>query len=570
MQALLDYLQAAPRLPYGERPNVAEEGVVVRSLTVGLVNQRPAYGISHATTHDHLRLLHLLLGLVDDPQIAGERPPFWTSLCLNVDYGCGLHTDGRNDRDTLSYICAVGDYEGGELWVAKEPEQEREKPHTVTVDAAERAGVCVDIKKCWYAFDGAALPHMTLAHTGYRVSVVCFCVPAHKCDMRDLSRLAALGFRVPQVLPLSHMSLPWPYQVFCCSTRRSGTIARDTLATVLADRSIPPHAVTLCLRDADDERLYRHLGLRVLISEDGQGLPEQRKLCTRYRPAGSWCFFIDDDLTNIHKPEHLNLHELVMLGFLTAKQRHVYLWGLNTSADGRNRRDNYSNQLGLICGYLFGLITNPELADATRVSDSQGGAGEDIERSLRYYAHSGLVRLCFGTCCARNRSNPGGLQHHFAAGQHRQAAHDRVLNALAAEFPKLVAIAPDRPNRCRLQQPRASPRPVLVETYGEEEETTETEGSDGGMPLEPSDSSEATVVSQSEERAHARHACDHCRREYARKADLQHHLAQMHSDAPAVKVACPTCERAFRRRKDMVLHVRLGRCHSRRGKKWDA
>ena len=48
-------------------------------MTLGLVNQRPAYGISDATTHDNLRLLRLLLGLADGAQM-GERPPFFTSI----------------------------------------------------------------------------------------------------------------------------------------------------------------------------------------------------------------------------------------------------------------------------------------------------------------------------------------------------------------------------------------------------------------------------------------------------------------------------------------------------------
>ena len=191
MQALVDYVKAA-RLPYGGRPNVATEGEIVRSLTVGLVNQRPAYGISHATTHDDLRLLRLLLGLVDDPHIVGEWPPCFTSICLNVDFACGLHNDARYDRDTLSYICAAGDYKGGELWLQKEPEQERELPHAVTVDAVERAGVRVDVRHRWYAFDGATLPHMTLPFQGCRVSIVVFCAPLHRCASRDLSRLADL------------------------------------------------------------------------------------------------------------------------------------------------------------------------------------------------------------------------------------------------------------------------------------------------------------------------------------------------------------------------------------------
>ena len=72
MQALLSYLDSAS-IPAAARPNVS--GQPVRSLTLGMVNQRQAgYGISAATTHDQLRLLQLLVTLTHDPYIAGGGP----------------------------------------------------------------------------------------------------------------------------------------------------------------------------------------------------------------------------------------------------------------------------------------------------------------------------------------------------------------------------------------------------------------------------------------------------------------------------------------------------------------
>ena len=72
------------------------------------------------------------------------------------------------------------------------------------------------------------------------------------------------------------------------------------------------------------------LRLRTLVAE-ARGLPEC-SLCTRCLPEGSWCSFLDDDDCQIQKPNYVSLHELVMLAFLTALQRRVHLWGLNTSS----------------------------------------------------------------------------------------------------------------------------------------------------------------------------------------------------------------------------------------------
>ena len=54
----------------------------------------------------------------------------------------------------------------------------------------------------------------------------------------------------------------------------------------------------------------------------------ERSLWTRCLPEGSWCSFLDDDFCHVHRPDNLNLRELVMLAFLAALQRRVHLWGL--------------------------------------------------------------------------------------------------------------------------------------------------------------------------------------------------------------------------------------------------
>ena len=569
MQALLEYVQTTGSpIPPTDRPNVAKSAV--RSITLGMVNQRPAYGIANATTHDNFALLKTVLALLEDPGISGDAPSQFTSVCVNVDFGCALHTDRFNDGP--STMCALGPFVGGELFVEKTPDQEGEQPHTTEIDGVAHEGVRVDVRDSWYTFDGAALPHMTLPYTGFRLSVVFFSVPVGRCDTRDLCRLASLGFRV--TLPRA----PWPYDVFCCSTRRPQTIAKDTLAALLADGSIPAAAVTLCVSDETDAESYRPLGLRLLVAPGG--LPQQRAVCTRALPDGSWALHVDDDITEVVKPPDLSLHELIMLGFLLAARSRTRLWGLNTSADARNLRPYVSQAPGLVNGYWFGGIVADATRDCTPLSDRVGGAAEDVERSIRHFANAGITRLCFATAMARNQTNKGGLQSYYGTRHARAAARDYVVQALCDEFPALLRAEPDAPNGCHFLRP---PRATSAEAESSSEAAGEKidgpaseagdDADDSGLPGGTDDEGEPEPEQQRppRDRSHVAPcaaACSVCGKVYRRKTDLDHHMAQTHGTKPAEKSACPACGKTFRKRKDMLLHWRLGRCESKRGRKW--
>ena len=571
MQALLDYLETAS-IPLNDRPNVSNQPAV-RSITIGMVNKRQAgYGISSATTADRLRLLQLLVGVANDSGFTGDSPECFTSICLNVDFASEVHTDSHNSGP--SWIVAGGEYSGGRLFIERDDDQEDQC--SIEYAGSHINGVAVDIKNSWYKFNGSNR-HGTLPYSGYRVSVVFFSVPAARCDTADLARLKHLGFKIPYVSPLSvfKIPLPWPYYVFICSTRRHATIVQDTLAILFDDGSIPPHAVTLCVKDEDDRRSYEHLNLRMLVSEDANGLPEQRAMCVRYMPRGSWALFMDDDVTRVQKPDHLSMHELVMLGFLSAQQRHVHLWGLNVSANPRNLRDCYSSRLGLVNGYFFGVIANQDLRGVTRTSDQVGGAAEDIERSLRYYVHSGLLRLNFATACAKNKSNTGGLQHHYASSDHRKAAHTYVLHVLAAEFPNHIAIDTTSPNGCKFIRASATNECHIPEvdagssSAADSNETTDCSDANGSKEADTSVSASppSCALSRCKILAKRRKCCSMCDRAYARAADLRHHMRTVHNcGAPIDTCACPVCSQVFRRHKDMVVHVKMQRCHSHRGR----
>tara|TARA_R110000744_G_scaffold1516_2_gene5384 strand:+ start:2446 stop:2943 length:498 start_codon:yes stop_codon:yes gene_type:complete len=82
----------------------------------------------------------------------------YTSVQYNRNQKCKKHIDGNNTG--ISTIIGLGDYEGGELLVYYDGEDE--EPHVI------------DIHDKFYSFDGAKYYHETADFTGDRFSLVFF------------------------------------------------------------------------------------------------------------------------------------------------------------------------------------------------------------------------------------------------------------------------------------------------------------------------------------------------------------------------------------------------------------
>jgi hypothetical protein len=465
-----------------------------------------------------------LLALLQDVSLEGDPPSSFTSVCVNVDYAAELHVDGRNAGS--STVLGLGDYEGGALWVADE---EGDVAFVVTDEQVTglslRPGVFLlgrsyDVRRRWTTVDGAA-PHRVEPFSGRRISVVFFTVPG--ASARQNTVLRALGFP-------GHSALP--YTVCVCRSRRSAGLATATLA-FLRREGLGPQHLLICLRDAEDADAYDYLGgARVILSpRPADGLPAQRDACLRSAPPGSWLLFLDDDVEDLRAlpaPDgtRVSLHDVAMHGFLEAERGGAHLWGLNCSADPRNLAPSVSDRPGLVCGYFFGVILASDLP-ILRYSDAVGGAAEDVERSVRFYCHSGLRRLMFAQALAKTWTNDGGLQSFFRTREIRVAAHDYVARCLERDFPDVLRYEAERPLRCRFLSPQL-PR---------SDATPAPEGL-----ARPTPECRRLARERTQER---------CRRVRERTTTTH---------------ACPTCSRIFKRKKDLLPHIRLGRCFSSRGR----
>ena len=127
-----------------------------------------------------------------------------------------------------------------------------------------------------------------------------------------------------------------------------------------------------------------------------------------------------------------------------------------------------------------------------------------------------MVRGNWAAALAKHRNNPGGLQSFFGSAE-RAAAHRPVPEALAAEFPDMLAPKVSSPNGCRF-------------------------------------------LSTHKRRASKDlHVCGVCAKTYTRVSDLKYHQLE-HSDAPRPVFPCVQCGTEFRRAKNRAQHLRSGHC----------
>ena len=512
MDALQSYLELNP-LTCIVRGNVSDHPV--QSATFGLVRcrQQTAPKISEATAQDQFKLLKLLVGLLRQPELEGTPPAGFTSICFNVNFRCAPHMDKYNEG--LSTIICGGEFSGGQLFVEDASGRE-----TIEHECATLTGTKLDAKCRWCTFDGSNR-HSTMPYTGFRLSVVFFNVPVTHAKPQDMALLQSLGFRVPPAA--CGMAWPWPYQICICSSGRAQTISQDTLLVLLQDGTVPLTAVTICTTEGQAPE-YARLGVRVVTVPDFEGLPGKRRFCLKSAPVDTRLLFLDDDLTGIIKCDHISLHELIAFGFLSAHFRGALLWGLNTSSNKMHLRPNVSTTIGLVNGYFFGLIVSEEAPRMTLTSDSVKGAAEDVERSVRYFNHCGLIcRLCCATAIARTYSNKGGLQDQFGCKKSRLAAQEFVIRNLQAEFPKLVTYDSNNWNRCAFNRRRE---------LGEAQ----------------------------------KHCCETCGKDFSRKADLTHHVLWEHTDAPRQLFECEICHQQFKTKRALGVHLKLQRCFRIKGR----
>jgi hypothetical protein len=138
-----------------------------------------------------------------------------------------------------------------------------------------------------------------------------------------------------------------------------------------------------------DRTLYNQLSI-------GQkGLVQQRRFISRQWPEGKHIVYLDDDIkkVDLKMSGYKTLDAFFKDAFIECRKQKSYIWGVYPVYNPffRKGQQPISTCLNYIVGAFYGNINRPDLKAIQTVLTEKNGQKEDVEMSLRYFIHDGIV-----------------------------------------------------------------------------------------------------------------------------------------------------------------------------------
>ena len=291
------------------------------------------------------------------------------------------------------------------------------------------------------------------------------------------------------------------YAIVVCSAGRPQDLSK-TLPMLLEGDENDDIRSRICVQvdpgdpDIDEyKRVAAHHTVRLV---DGvPGLPEQRRQSWLNHDY-SHTLFVDDDIVRIVWPFG-NLHH-----FASTLRQGMHDAGCSIGGIGASQRPRrepgpaplFSQNLGLVSGYFY--MEARESGVVLPLSDAQSGIGEDVERTVRHFARSGIIRIMNCAVTAKNALSKSGQGQAggIAMRVDRDARSEQQLDLvhkLHKEYPDFIKPAPDKPNKCVFVWRAKRAAAAVVEDVDAQASAT---GPGGDMP-------------QDDDRSAARPLCGH-------------------------------------------------------------
>lgn len=178
-------------------------------------------------------------------------------------------------------------------------------------------------------------------------------------------------------------------------------VCRDKTIAMLQHHHIPSSKIFVYVANQEEYEEYKKVldkstYHQLIVGKKGL-VPQRQFIMSQWKQDKPIVFFDDDvakiDMSLSPKFKGKSLDHFFKGAFAECRTHHSYLWGVYPVFNPffRKGRDEMSTCLNYIVGAFYGIINRPHLDAIKLTITKENGQKEDVERTLKYFIHDGIV-----------------------------------------------------------------------------------------------------------------------------------------------------------------------------------
>jgi hypothetical protein len=189
--------------------------------------------------------------------------------------------------------------------------------------------------------------------------------------------------------------------IVCIPSYKRSQVCKERTLNTLHKNNIDSKKIYVYVANKEDYELYKttldpKTYNKLVIGK--KGLVPQRQFITNQWPANKHIVFLDDDVESIDLSlssefKKHNLDYFIKYAFSECVKYKSYIWGVYAVFNPffRKARKDMTTDLNYIVGAFYGIINRPALKAIQLTITKENGQKEDVERTLKYFLHDGIV-----------------------------------------------------------------------------------------------------------------------------------------------------------------------------------
>lgn len=189
--------------------------------------------------------------------------------------------------------------------------------------------------------------------------------------------------------------------IICIPSYKRAVLCKEKTLNTLHKHNIDPKKIYVYVASKEEYDNYNtildHSVYNKLIIGK-KGLVQQRQFISNQYPTNKYIVFLDDDIESIDLSistqfQSHNLDYFINYAFSKCIEHKSYIWGVYAVFNPffRTSRKEMTTDLNYIVGAFYGIINQPNLRAIQLTITEENGQKEDVERTLKYFLHDGIV-----------------------------------------------------------------------------------------------------------------------------------------------------------------------------------